>query len=211
MREVLAVECSSGKNYGTEIESGALGATDYRKARFLHIFDNGGVVDWVRYFISEWYPAHIAKDDDTYVLQHAENITLRIASFEKWLMNQPGVPDSAKIDMHIFNSTELPDPNAESKVKACELREKGATLSDIATKFGVSVPTASDWCAGVVISEDVQKMSRRKSAQKARESKNQKKEMSSIMYASGKSFSEIAILVEVSTETVRRWINSKKF
>ena len=149
VRDVLSVECSSGKPFGTEIESGALGATGYRKARFLQIFDDDGVVDWVRNLIAEWYPALIAKNEDTYVFQHAKNINVRLASFQHWITNQPGVPDGAVIDLPLFDSTQFPDPNAELRQVARFRREGGETIKDIAESFNRNARTIAKWCEGI--------------------------------------------------------------
>ena len=154
VREVLASESSTGKTFGREIESGALGAAAYRKARFLHYIDDDGVVDWVRAFVSEWYPAHIAKNEDTFALTHAKNTDLRLASFSQWLMHQPSIPDSTLIDLDIFQPTALPDPKADRKAEARQQRKQGATLSEIADAFDIAPSTASDWCKGITPEKD---------------------------------------------------------
>lgn len=154
VREALATETSSGRNLGSEITSGALGAAAYRKARFLHIADDDRVVDWVRGFISEWYPARIAKADDAYTLTHAENLDLRIASFARWLIHQRGVPENTILDLGVFESTEPPDPDAERKSEARQERTDGATLKQIADEFDISLSTASSWCNGIKPKKD---------------------------------------------------------
>ena len=149
VREVLASDSSTGKSFGTEIVSGALGASAYRRARFLHIADDDGVVDWVSAFLSEWYPARIAKNEDTYALYHAENLDLRLASFSRWLMHQPSVPDNTQIDLDIFSATEMPDPNAEHKNVARSRREAGETIKEIAESLNRNRKTVAKWCEGI--------------------------------------------------------------
>ena len=149
VREVLASDSSPGKTFGTEIVSGALGASAYRRARFLHIADDDGVVDWVSAFLSEWYPARISKNEDTYALCHAKNTDLRLASFSRWLMHQPSVPDNTQIDLDIFSATEIPDPNAEHKNVARSRREAGETIKEIAESLNRNRKTVAKWCEGI--------------------------------------------------------------
>ena len=149
VREVLASDSSTGKTFGAEIVSGALGASAYRKSRLLHIADDAGIVDWVRAFISEWYPARIAKNEDTYALYHAENLDLRLAAFSRWLMHQPSVPDNTQIDLDIFSATEIPDPNAEHKNVARSRREAGETIKEIAESLNRNRKTVAKWCEGI--------------------------------------------------------------
>lgn len=132
VREVLQSPAGTGKTFGSELSAGALGASAYRKARFLHCSDDDFVVRWVRGFVSEWYPARIGKNDDDYALCHAEHIDLRLAVFSRWLLRQPGVPAGVQLDLHIFQSVEMPDPNTELKNVARSRREAGETIKVIA-------------------------------------------------------------------------------
>ena len=149
MRKVLASEASTGKTFGTEIAAGALGASVYRKTRFLHIADDDRVIDWVRGFIFEWYPARIAKNEDTYALCHAKHLDLRLAAFSRWLLHQPSVPDGTQIDLDIFQPTVLPDPNAELKKVARFRRESGETIKSIAESLNRNRKTVAKWCEGI--------------------------------------------------------------
>lgn len=149
VREVLASEASSGKTFGTEMTFGALGAAAYRKARFLHIAGDDRIVEWIRAFISEWYPARIAKADDAYTLTHAENIDVRLASFAQWLIHQPQFPNSTYPDLEIFEATEPPDPDAELKNVARFRREAGETIKEIAESLSLHPNTVSKWCKGI--------------------------------------------------------------
>ena len=103
VRDVLKTTCSSGDTFINEIVSGALGASAYRKARFLRIADDERVVDWVRAFISQGYPARIAKKEDTYTLRLAKNFELRLAAFSRWLRHQPCLLDGTQIDLASFS------------------------------------------------------------------------------------------------------------
>ena len=149
VRKVLQTTCKSGDTFLNEVVSGALGASAYRKARFLHYADADRVVDWIRKFISEWYPARIAKNGDTYTLYYAENLALRLAAFSRWLMHQPGVPDGTQIDLDVSEPTELPDPNAELKNVARFRREAGETIKEIAESLNRDPRTISKWCEGI--------------------------------------------------------------
>ena len=210
-REVLKMTCASGKSFETEIQSGALGASAYRRGRFLNCSDDDRIVEWVRMFISEWYPVRIAKSDDNYALQHANDYQLRLNAFHRWLSHQLGVPEGTELDFEVVEATELPDPDAEKKEKACELRQNGAILKDISDDLDVPLQTVSRWCADVQVEPKHKKISRRKSAEKAKDTKHKKGQDASIMYSNGSSFSEIAEFFNVSEKTIRRWVDSNKF
>ena len=148
-REVLDMTCSSGKSFETEIQLGALGASAYRKARFLNCVDDDRIVEWVRLFISEWYPARIAKSDDNYALQHANDLELLLQSFKQWLLHQPGVPDGTQPDFAIIETTELPDPDAGLRDIAHFRREGGETIKTIAESLNRNPRTIAKWCEGI--------------------------------------------------------------
>ena len=149
VRDVLETTCSTGDTFINEITSGALGANAYRKARFLRIADNERVVGWVGAFISEWYPARIAKERDTYTLRHAKNVNLRLAAFSRWLTHQPCLLDGTQIDLDIFEPIELPDPDAELKNAARLRREAGETIKAIAESLNRNRKTVAKWCKGI--------------------------------------------------------------
>ena len=149
VRAVLDSDASTGKTFGTEIKAGALGASAYRKARFLHLADDDGVVNWGRTFVSEWYPARIGKNKDDYALCHAEHIDLRLAAFSQWLIQQPNVPDGTPIDLDIFETVEMPDPDAELKNVARSRRETGEKIKAIAESLDLHPNTVSKWCRGI--------------------------------------------------------------
>ena len=149
VRDVLKTTCSSGDTFINEIVSGALGASAYRKARFLRIADDERVVDWVRAFISQGYPARIAKKEDTYTLRLAKNFELRLAAFSRWLRHQSCLLDGTQIDLGIFQPIELPDPNAELKNAARLRREAGETIKVIAESLNRNRKTVAEWCEGI--------------------------------------------------------------
>ena len=149
VRQVLESKSVSGKTFGTEISSGALGTSAYRKARFLHIADDDTLINWARNFIAEWYPARIGKFEDTFTLLHAEHADLRLAAFSRWLMHQPSVPDGTQINLDLFPQTQPPDPNTDRKAEARKMRKQGATLSEIAEELDIPLSTAGVWCKGI--------------------------------------------------------------
>ena len=150
VREVLKKTRSNGTTFIGEIHRGALGRSEYRKARFLAHTDDDRIVDWASQFIAEWYPARIQKRDDHFALTHAENLNLRLASFQRWLIHQPSPPDNMPTDLDIsFQSTELPDPDAELKNMARFRREGGETIKSIAESLNLHINTVSKWCKGI--------------------------------------------------------------
>ena len=188
-RQVLKMTCSSGKSFETEIQSGALGASAYRRGRFLNCSDDDRIVEWVRMFISEWYPVRMAKSDTNYALQHANDYQLRLNAFHRWLSHQPGVPEGTQRDFEVIEATELPDPDAEKKEKACELRQNGAILKDISDDLDVPLQTVSRWCEGIT---------------PAKPKTIQAVEMETL----GIPRKEIAKQLSVSDRTLRRWLNA---
>ena len=149
VREVLNSSAETSKTFGSELSAGALGASAYRKARFLHCSDDDFVIRWVRGFVSQWYPARIGKNKDDYALCHAEHLDLRLAAFSRWLLKQPGVPDGTQLDLDIFQSVEIPDPNAELKNVARSRREAGETIKAIAESLNRDPRTVAKWCKGI--------------------------------------------------------------
>ena len=150
VHEVLKQNRTNGQTFIGEIHRGALGGSEYRKARFLAYADDDRVVDWASQFVSEWYPARIQKREDHFALTHAENLDLRLASFQRWLIHQSSPPDNMPTDLDIsFQSTELPAPDAELKTIAQFRRESGETIKSIADSLKRHVNTVSKWCEGI--------------------------------------------------------------
>ena len=150
VREVLTQRRQDGKTFLGEINRGALGSSEYRKARFLSLADDEAVVDWISRFIAEWYPARIQKRGMCYGLVHIEKLGVCLKSFHRWLMHQPSVPDGAQIDLDMpFQTTELPDPDADLKKVARFRREGGETIKEIAESLNRNPRTIAKWCADI--------------------------------------------------------------
>ena len=64
-------------------------------------------------------------------------------------MHQPSVPDGVKIDLDLFETTELPDPDAELKNVARSRREAGETVKEIAESLNRNRQTVGKWCEGI--------------------------------------------------------------
>ena len=150
IREVLKMTRANGQTLIGEILRGALGASEYRKARFLSHADDDRIVDWASQFISEWYPARIQKRGDYFALTPAKNLDLRLASFQRWLRHQPSPPDNIPTDFGIsFQTTALPDPDDKLTSIARFRRESGETITSIAESLNRNPRTISKWCEGI--------------------------------------------------------------
>ena len=204
-REVLKMTCSSGKSFETEIQSGALGASAYRRGRFLNCADDDRIVEWVRMFISEWYPVRMAKSEDNYALQHANDYQLRLSAFHQWLSHQPGVPEGTQRDFEVIEATELPDPDAEKKADSRKMRQKGAILKDIAADLDVPIQTVSRWCQGIIPNPNQKKAKR--------DAKNlELKNEAYRLYDQEKfSYREIAKRLGKAPNTIKGWIQKLAF
>ena len=191
---VLASKASTGKPFGLELRSGALGASEYRKARFLHCAEDAQIlVDWAYRFISEYYPARLAKREDFYALQPDTYAELYLKSFERWLHHQPDVFDGAEIQLDIFEPIELPESNAEQKAVARKMRADGATLKVIAEELGVSANSVYTWCMGIKTKNELLKA---EAIQMATEEKM--------------SYREIERRLGVNVSTVSRWLKKHR-
>ena len=204
-REVLGMTCATGQSFADEIQAGAFGASVYRKARFLNIADDDRVVDWVRIFISEWYPVRIAQSDGNYALQHANDFELRLASFKQWLLHQPGVPDGTEPDFEVVAAAELPDPHAEKRAKARKMRQHGEILKDIANNLDAPIQTVSRWCKGITPDKNAK--------QAKRDAKNSKlKNEAYRLYNQEKmSYRQIGKRLGKSPNTIKGWIQKLDF
>lgn len=172
VKRVFMTTASTGKTYLHELRSGALGDNEYRQARFLHCAeDESIVVNWLARFISEWYPARLAKRQGFYALQPDSHAQLYLRSFERWLLHQPGVFDRANIQLDIFEPVDMPESNAELKAEARQRRKNGDTLKAIAADLGFSAKTVHQWCEG--IEPQKQTKATRKSRQEERQSTKQ--------------------------------------
>lgn len=95
VKEVLATKASTGKTYGQELLSGALGASEYRKARFLHCAEDENIVEWVERFISEWSPTRLAIKTKPFLMPlKNENPTLK----HGWVCHSNGIAETTSYD-----------------------------------------------------------------------------------------------------------------
>ena len=219
VKAVLATKASTGNPFGFELRSGALGASEYRKSRFLHCAeDEKIIVDWVGRFISEWYIARLAKRENFYALQPDTHAQLYLKSFERWLLHQLDVFDGAKIQLDIFKPIEMPESNAEKKQIARQRRAKGETLKAIAKDLEVTPKSVSLWCED--IKPKKQTKATRKSRQKDRQSKKQmnvekKQEQINEAYRlftqEHLSYRKIAKRMGKNVSTISRWLEPFKF
>ena len=118
----------------SKLKKGALGTTTYKQVRFFNKDTNTSqIVEWIRSFISEWYPASIQKshDADQYALD--TNYPEERELFALWVQHQLGV--SASTD-EAFTSTLLPDQELKHKVQ--ELKAEDKTVREIAKETGLS-------------------------------------------------------------------------
>ena len=206
---VLASKASTGKPFGLELRSGALGASEYRKARFLHCAEDAQIlVDWAYRFISEYYPARLAKREDFYALQPDTHAELYLKSFERWLHHQPDVFDNAHIELTIFSATELPESNAEQKELARKRRQEGATLETIADELSTTPKTVSQWCEGIKPEKQIKqtRKEREKDHQQKRDGREKQKQAALKLHGDGLSPDDIAKQVKVDRRTIYRWI-----
>ena len=105
VREVLASDSSTGKTFGAEIVSGALGASAYRKSRLLHIADDDGDCGLGDVHLFRNGTPHGSQK--MRIPTHSimpKTLDLRLAAFSRWLMHQPSVPDNTQIDLDIFSA-----------------------------------------------------------------------------------------------------------
>ena len=141
-------EGCKGRSFLENLFSGAVGRTFYRTSRFLNLTDDAGICRWASNLIKAWYPARIAKRGPAYGLQMHEHYDLMLQCFKSWgtqFIGKP--PDRWLIDA--YATVELPDPNAEAKENAREMRKDGKALSEIAEAIGFHLNTVGKWCKGI--------------------------------------------------------------
>lgn len=190
---------TSGKTFLQELVSGALGASEYRKARFLHCADDDRIVDWLARFVSEWYPARLSKKGEHYALQPDTHSQLYLKSFERWLLHQPDVPDTAQIQLDIFEPIEMLD---EKEAIARERRQSGATLQEIADELDRGFATVQRWCEGVT---PIKKKKTQREKAKERKEQRQKRDAEILRrYAAGEKQCDIATEMGISQGAVSK-------
>ena len=218
VKDVLSKTATTGKTFGQELRAGALGASEYRKARFLLCAeDENMIVDWVARFISEWYPARLAKKERHYALQPDTHAELYLKAFECWLMHQPDVFDGAEIQLNIFEPIELPESNAEQKEIARKMRVEGATLKVIAAELGTTQKTVSLWCEGITPKRKnkqtrSQRQQNRQSTKQTNKAKKQERDAEVFrIYDAGETQQAIAIELKIGLATVNRILKTRDF
>ena len=186
--KVIDHDGCQGKTFMASLVSGAAGSKLYRASRFLNLADDAGVINWTSQLISEWYPAGIAKRGEAYGLQIHEHYDLIIQCFQFW-----GAQQQHPIDPWTLNeyaNVELPDPNAEAKEQAREMRKNGKEIADIAADLHVNISTVSRWCRGIDPKADLKAKARQ-------------------MDEDGIKRKVIAKELGVSAKTLRRWLGKK--
>lgn len=148
IREVLDT-VRHGQTLFGRIKQGGLGASAYRRARFLQIGSDGFVINWAKTFIKEFYPATLSKRGDRYSLVNDKRLQLILSSFKCWLSKRVNVELS-----ELETCFEQIDPQTELKQQVRERREAGASLETIKAEFGISLNKASRWCQGIKINKE---------------------------------------------------------
>ena len=93
-------------------------------------------------------------------------------------------------DILEYENADLPDPNAEPKEQARELRKAGKELQEIAEATGFSIKTVSLWCQGIDPRAEIKARARK-------------------MDEDGMKRKDIAAELEVSHPTIRKWLGKK--
>ena len=145
----METTCSTGDTFINEILLGALGASAYRKARFLRGTDDDRVVDWFVHSSLNGIPHASPKIRILTRSDMPKNVNLRLAAFSRWLIHQPSVLDGTQINLDIFQPIDLPDPDADLKNVARLRRKAGETLKEIAGSLDRDRKTIAKWCKGI--------------------------------------------------------------
>lgn len=130
-------------NQLSRLQAGYAGTHEYKRARFLHCADTDYVINWIRNFISRWYPMRIAKSHNNYALVKAKTYDLRIDAFHAYITAKgfEGEPVQSS-----FKDTHLPRPENKVRTQAEQMRYDGATYKEIASATGKHPNTISIWC-----------------------------------------------------------------
>ena len=178
-----------------ELQRGALGADTYSQIRFFNLWHNSDVVKWVRDFISEWYPAQIAKKGSLYALVLAKDAELKLESFRCWMQHQN--LETAEPPPIFYNKNPLPKPPdrlSTQKEKARQMKRKGYTRDVIAQETGLSLGAVSNATSDIKVDRK----------------KEQKLEAYRLSEEEKLNHREIADRLGVSHTTVGRWIKDIK-
>ena len=203
IREVLDT-VSHGQTLFGRIKQGGLGASAYRRARFLQIGSDAFVISWAQTFIKEFYPATLSKRGDRYSLVHDKKIGLILASFKCWL-SQRVEGEIPELETYF----EQIDPQVELKEQVRKRRETGAKLETIADEFDISVYTASEWCKDIKVEKETQaKITAKKRAKKKQEDAELRARASELKDR-GLSLREIADELDSNYSKIRRLLFQK--
>ena len=109
--------------------------------------------DFVKRFISEYYPARIAKEDDTYQLVAPKNAE-QVDAFRRLMscrvkskhLDIAPAPENGDLE-----SPPASDPNADKKALVVSLQSQGHSYRDIEQATGVPRSTAQRWYAECLI------------------------------------------------------------
>ena len=174
-----------GASFFANLKKGAGGSTLSKKARFLHLTDDTGIIEWASELIATWYPARIAKRGEARGLQISEQMDVILNCFRSWGIHYAGTPPD-KWHITEYQSVALPDPNAAAIAHAQESRRDGHSIEDIAKSIHVNISTVSRWCRGID--------PKAKARQQARDMRKQ-----------GMKQSDIAQRLGYSIPTIQKW------
>lgn len=131
-----------------KLQTGMLGAREYRRARFLHCTTNEHILNWTKHFIAEWYPARIARRGEKYAIAHTKHYQLQKDTVQTYLQANGHEKDQTDTEIQIIS---LPSrPNA-LKDKARKMRKAEMTIQRIAQKLKKPISTIQNWCKDIVI------------------------------------------------------------
>ena len=163
---------------------GALGIETYRAVKYLKFGEPIDRVAFARKFISENYPSRLMKRKDAYALIPHKHEPLILQSFQCWLeINAFPIPDP----LCCLSGESIPDPNAEIKEQAREMRAKGAQLTEIAEALGKNIATISRWCKDI------------------KTDRQAKKDEALNLHTLGMSRTDISKLLHIPYRTICRW------
>lgn len=178
--------------FWTLIQNGALSIKEYRAARFWHTDDDEGIGTWVRNFVKDWYPARIAKKDNTYYLTPQTHAELKTKVFQNALATQlrdnPDDDDDRNTPPFMDGFCETPDPRSEQKTLARQLVAQGNTPADAAQKTGLPYKLVCK------ITKDIRDAAKTNQIETARKLREQ-----------GNTLQDIATQLGVKEPTVSKW------
>ena len=203
IREVLDT-VSHGQTLFGRIKQGGLGASAYRRARFLQIGSDAFVISWAQTFIKEFYPATLSKRGNRYSIVHDKKIGLILASIKCWLEKQVGgeIPE-------LTTDFEAVAPQAELEKQVRERRKSGALLEDIADEFGISTRKVSEWCKDIKVEKETQAKITAKKRGKKKQEDAELKARASELKDRGLSLREIADELDSNHSKIRRLLLQK--